>query len=101
MKAGCESEKKGKEENRKNKKTKKTKMIMYKLKTAFLRKKVKGGMIEKADEKQNSHFLKSGKVVLEVTSGGEDKTHEWSRGLQGASQVLGMVLDTQEVRVIS
>jgi len=39
MKAGCESEKKGKEENRKNKKTKKTKMIMYKLKTAFLRKK--------------------------------------------------------------
>jgi len=51
-------------------------------------------------KKRTHTFLKSGKVVLEVTSGGEDKTHEGSRGLQGASQVLGMVLDTQEVRVI-
>src|SRR5690349_6159393 len=45
--------------------------------------------------------LQRGEVVLEVTSGSQDKTHEGRGGLEGTGQVLRVVLDTDEVRVVS
>lgn len=46
-------------------------------------------------------ILQSRKVLGQVASGGKDQSHEGRGGLQGTSQQLGVVLDTNKVGMIS